>query len=172
MSTEPTYCKRHPKEETTLRCSRCEDPICPKCAVLTTVGYRCPSCGKAKSATASVPLRTMILSGGSGFALGFISSILVPSIIGFFVIFLGAIVGGFIGEIVSRVSGRKRSLGIAIITGSGFVFGALFFFARDIVELMNAGLTIAEAISVSRFPLWPMVYAIVASLAAGARLTW
>jgi ABC-type Mn2+/Zn2+ transport system permease subunit len=119
-----------------------------------------------------VPIRTMVISGGTGFGLGFVSSILVPSIIGFFVIFLGAIVGGFIGEIVSRVSGRKKSLAIAIITGSGFALGSLFFFARDVVEFINAGLTIGEAIRIARFPLWSVVYAIVASLAAGARLTW
>lgn len=172
MSTQPTYCKRHPTEETTLRCSRCEDPICPKCAVLTPVGYRCPSCGKEKSATRSVDAKTLVLGGGSGFVLGFASSLVVPAMIGFFVIFLGAIVGGFIGEIVSRISGKKRSVVMAVITGCGFVLGAFFWTGRDVLQLMDLGIPFSDAIRSARFPLWSLVYAIVASIAAGARLTW
>jgi hypothetical protein len=39
-------CYRHPKVETGLRCSGCkyEHFICPRCAVLTPVGYKCPDC--------------------------------------------------------------------------------------------------------------------------------
>jgi len=37
-----TYCKRHPSVETRLTCSTCGDPICPKCAVPTPVGQKCP----------------------------------------------------------------------------------------------------------------------------------
>ena len=43
--TPPTlYCANHPTVETTLRCNRCEKPICTKCAVLTPTGYRCKEC--------------------------------------------------------------------------------------------------------------------------------
>lgn len=172
MSTQPTFCKRHPKEETTLRCSRCEDPICPKCATLTPVGYRCPSCGKEKSATLAVDAKSLFLGGGSGFVLGFLSSVAVPSVIGFFVIFLGAIVGGFIGEIVGRICGRKKSVVIAVITACGFVLGAFFWTGRDVLQLMDIGVPLADAIRDVGFPLWSLVYAIVASISAGARLTW
>lgn len=37
-------CARHPHTPTRLRCSRCNTPICPKCAVRTPVGFRCPEC--------------------------------------------------------------------------------------------------------------------------------
>ena len=40
------YCANHPTVETTLRCNRCEKPICAKCAVLTPTGYRCKECIK------------------------------------------------------------------------------------------------------------------------------
>jgi rhomboid protease GluP len=42
--TGPLYCYRHPKTETSLRCNRCNQPICPKCAHRTPVGFRCPEC--------------------------------------------------------------------------------------------------------------------------------
>lgn len=37
-------CARHPGTPTRLRCSRCNSPICPRCAVRTPVGFRCPDC--------------------------------------------------------------------------------------------------------------------------------
>jgi hypothetical protein len=46
--TEPLYCANHPKVETTLRCNRCEKPICTKCAVHMSTGYRCKECVKAQ----------------------------------------------------------------------------------------------------------------------------
>ncbi len=39
-----TRCTYHPDVETLLRCSRCGTPICPRCAVRTPVGMRCPAC--------------------------------------------------------------------------------------------------------------------------------
>jgi len=38
------YCYRHPQTETGLRCNRCNKFLCPKCAVRTPVGFRCPDC--------------------------------------------------------------------------------------------------------------------------------
>lgn len=43
-STDITYCRRHPKIETGLRCARCNTPICPRCMVYSSVGLRCPDC--------------------------------------------------------------------------------------------------------------------------------
>ncbi len=43
-----TYCANHPTVETTLRCNRCDKPICPKCAVKSPVGYRCRECVKSQ----------------------------------------------------------------------------------------------------------------------------
>jgi len=43
-STDITYCRRHPKIETGLRCARCDTPICPRCMVYSSVGLRCPDC--------------------------------------------------------------------------------------------------------------------------------
>ena len=42
--TPKMYCANHPNVETTLRCNKCEKPICAKCAILTPTGYRCKEC--------------------------------------------------------------------------------------------------------------------------------
>ena len=41
---EQLYCYGHPKEPTRLRCSRCDRPICGRCAIPATVGQHCPEC--------------------------------------------------------------------------------------------------------------------------------
>jgi membrane associated rhomboid family serine protease len=38
------YCAGHPDVPTKLRCSRCERPICGRCAIPATVGQHCPWC--------------------------------------------------------------------------------------------------------------------------------
>ena len=43
-STNQLVCYIHPKRETQLRCNRCDQPICIKCATHTPTGYRCPEC--------------------------------------------------------------------------------------------------------------------------------
>lgn len=42
--TAETYCYGHPKTPTRLRCSRCDRPICGRCAIPASVGQHCPEC--------------------------------------------------------------------------------------------------------------------------------
>lgn len=49
--TATTTCKRHPSVETGLRCSSCGDPICPRCAVPSHVGQKCPACARQAPGT-------------------------------------------------------------------------------------------------------------------------
>jgi hypothetical protein len=42
-----TVCYRHPQTETSLRCTKCDRYICPRCAVRTPVGYICPECQRS-----------------------------------------------------------------------------------------------------------------------------
>jgi membrane associated rhomboid family serine protease len=39
-------CYRHPGRETGVSCSNCGKPICPDCMTVTSVGMRCPECGR------------------------------------------------------------------------------------------------------------------------------
>ena len=121
-----SYCDRHPNIETSLRCSRCEAHICPKCAVLTTIGYRCPSCGREKSATGSLGPLQLALGSTSGLAFGALLGYYVPQGIGFFLIFAGILAGKAVGWCVRRLIQRKRSVAVGAFTAVGFISGAIF----------------------------------------------
>lgn len=103
------YCANHPDVETTLRCNRCEKPICPKCAVLTPTGYKCRECvrGQQKVFNTAIwydyPVAFITAS-----LLSFLGS-LATSFIGFFILFVAPIFGGVIAEVVRLVVHRRRS---------------------------------------------------------------
>lgn len=70
MSAEPLRCYRHPDEETRIRCTRCERPICPECMHPAPVGHHCPDCvaeGGRGARRAAVPrprsLTVVLLAG-------------------------------------------------------------------------------------------------------------
>ena len=58
-STGPVPCADHPDVETRLRCSRCGKPICPRCAVRTPVGMRCPDCAGKRATVVANPAGTL-----------------------------------------------------------------------------------------------------------------
>jgi membrane associated rhomboid family serine protease len=43
-TSEETYCYLHPDTPTKLRCTRCDRPICGRCAIPASVGQHCPNC--------------------------------------------------------------------------------------------------------------------------------
>lgn len=103
---EELRCVNHPGEETRVRCSSCNSPICVKCMRESAVGMKCPSC-------ASRPLRTRIgkpkhylLAVAGGFvtsaAIG-VALLFIP----FIGIFGGLLTGLAVGEVVRRASGRS-----------------------------------------------------------------
>ncbi len=119
------YCANHPSVETTLRCNRCEKPICARCAVLTPTGYRCKECirGQQKifnTATwVDYPLIFIIVA-----ALAFLGSLIVDRI-GFFVILLAPIAGGVIAEIARWVTRRRRSKELYIVAAVAAIVGCI-----------------------------------------------
>ena len=44
ISEDTEYCYGHPKTPTKLHCSRCDRPICGRCAIPASVGQHCPEC--------------------------------------------------------------------------------------------------------------------------------
>ena len=131
--TTPTlYCANHPTVATTLRCNRCEKPICAECAVLTPTGYRCKECVKSQQ-------KIFDTAETKDFILGFIVAVLLSglasvvflfiSLIGFFgfIIAMAAAptAGVIIAEAVRWATSRHRSRPLFIVIMVAVILGSL-----------------------------------------------
>jgi uncharacterized membrane protein len=127
-------CARHPDIETDLRCGKCEQPICPKCAVQTPVGLRCPKCAALKRLPVFEISTIFYIRGiAAGLAAAAVLGAIWPFIPlgGFLLFFIALVIGYVIGEAVSLAVNRKRGPGLQIIAGiSVFVS----YIVRSLIE--------------------------------------
>ena len=160
-------CYRHPKVETSLRCSRCEQPICADCAVLTPVGYRCRECGTERSATHTLELRHLLPGLLVAFGLPFLAGYGASQVpIGLFLIFVGAIVGGVVAQAIKRVIGMKSSQLLAVVSIAGYILGAL---AVPIFNVFRSGGDAAYLTAAVTYP-WALIFAGVAAVTTSVQL--
>ncbi len=142
---QPLHCYRHPDRETYVRCGRCDQPICTRCAMQGPVGMRCRSCGKpARDALTSLrPSQVAIALGvslGGGLLIGFLGNQL-----GWFMIIVAFFGGGFIADGVDRAIGIKRSSWMSLIVLGGILLGGVvgsgigaFVYWREMVAFSEA----------------------------------
>ncbi len=159
------FCPKHPKNEATLRCIRCERPMCLDCLVRTPTGYMCKECSRQHDVKFfHGSTRDMLIHGAVCFV-GMAIATLILQQVQFlsqwiFVVFLGPALGGGVAEIALRLTERRRGLYShligAVTTGIGGLLGgileAYFFYQRyldgglsanmprqsDMVRLMQA----------------------------------
>ena len=107
--SEPLTCINHPKVETYLRCNRCNEPICTKCAIQTPVGYRCPDCVRNQQKVFYTDFRPIhyLIAAIVALPLSLIAGWLIPSL-GWFAIILGPLAGGAIANVTHWAIGRRR----------------------------------------------------------------
>lgn len=130
------YCANHPKVSTSLRCNRCEKPICVKCAVSTPTGYRCKECVRGLQKTFDTTVwYDYVTSLSISAILSFIGSRIVPSL-GFFTIFLTPIAGVIIAEIVRAVLRKRRSLRLFRWTATAVAVGSLPFLLINLISAL------------------------------------
>jgi hypothetical protein len=122
---EKLFCYRHTDRETWVRCGRCDRPICPQCAMQGPVGSRCKQCGKPTfDPLTSFSPSQFVLGTGTAVVAGIIAGF-IASRIGFFSIFVSYFAGGFIAEVVTRVTGYKHGPVMLAIVLGGIVLGTL-----------------------------------------------
>ncbi len=123
-------CATHPKIETSLRCGKCEKPICPKCLLQTPVGARCPDCAKLhRLPTYRVSINYYLRAAGTGLGMAIVCGIIWGLVIGFLPLYLNLLLapaaGYAIGEVVSLSVNRKRGTGLAVVGGIAVVISYL-----------------------------------------------
>jgi len=140
-------CINHPKRETSLRCNRCDNPICSQCAILIPVGYRCPQCIKERediyfnarsvdyvfAAVVSIPLS--IVGAMIAFRLGSLAW-------GILMLLISPAIGSMIGGIVFRVVGRRRGRWIPHLVSGAVIFGGIIVASPTLALLLKGGINI------------------------------
>lgn len=178
--TKALHCVNHPGIETYLRCNKCNQPICPKCAVQTAVGYRCKSCINAQQKVFYADFRPIyyVVVALVVLPLSVVAGILVP-MIEWFTIFVAPMVGVGIAEL-SRLAIRRRRgkyvwvvvCGCIIIGGILPIVGVaglalLVWMLGGMDDVGNVGyLALGGLFGM----LWPIVYVVMATGAAYWRL--
>ncbi len=123
---EVIYCSFHPNVETRLRCNKCGTPICPKCAVQTPVGFRCPQCVRSQQA---IFYTATPLDYGIAAVVGLVASTVAAFIMGrlgiFLALLLGPLAGGAIAEAVRWATGRRHGRWMWLVVSGCIVAGAL-----------------------------------------------
>lgn len=127
---ETLYCYIHPNRPTTLRCNRCDRPICAQDAILTPTGYRCPECIRSQQKVFDTAVwydyLTAFITSAVGSGLTSLLVLLVSNIFfGLLVLLLAPGAGALIGNVVLRVTGHRRSRPLFLTAVAGMVAGAL-----------------------------------------------
>ncbi|MBE9508191.1 MAG: hypothetical protein IMY86_09080, partial [Chloroflexi bacterium] len=109
-----------------LRCNRCGQPICPRCAVRTPVGYRCRSCVNAQQRIFYADFRPVhyLVAVAVALPLSLVAGWLIPSL-GWYAIILGPLAGGGIAEAVRWALRRRRGQYTWLVVCVCIVAGAL-----------------------------------------------
>ncbi len=118
-------CAADPQVETSLRCGRCDTPICPRCLVMTPVGARCRDCAQLRRNPIYVVSPAYYLRAtAAGLAVALICGVIVP-FIPFFSLFGLLLLGWVTGAAVARAANYKRGTGLAVVAAATTVVGAL-----------------------------------------------
>ncbi|HWV35453.1 MAG TPA: hypothetical protein VNZ55_07470 [Thermomicrobiales bacterium] len=118
-------CSYHPDVMTGLRCTNCGKPICPKDAVRTPVGLRCPDCaGVRRMGTIRTPTNDLAKSLGAGLLVAVVVAVLwrfIPSW-GFY---LSLAMGFGVVEAIARFTRNKRGTDLQIAAMAVITVGFL-----------------------------------------------
>jgi hypothetical protein len=126
------FCTVHPNVPTSLRCNKCNRPMCTRCAVLTPVGYRCRECVRSQQATFfnALPLdpliQAIICAPLSAIAALIISVISVGFILAYLIAFAASsFAGALIANLAYRAVGKRRGRYSWLVVGAAMIAGAL-----------------------------------------------
>jgi hypothetical protein len=164
MAEYSLTCVNHPDRRTSLRCNRCNRPICAQCAVQTPVGYRCRDCLRGQQAVfdSARELDAVIAAAVSAAGVGIADYLL--SFSGAWGILLAPVVGVALAAAIRALLRGRRGQTIPLSAAIGGVFGVLANIGLVVVSLLQfyrlAG-TIAVGLGFLLPFLWPLVHGFV-----------
>ncbi len=131
-------CYRHPDRETWVRCGRCDQPICSRCAMQGPVGFRCRECGRpARDPLTSVRPSQLAIGLGISMVGGLVVG-LISTRMGIFGLLLAWFAGGIVADAVIRFIGFKRGPRMMVALFGGILVGAALAFVAEAVTLAGS----------------------------------
>lgn len=133
-------CAFHPKKETQLRCNRCNQPICIKCATHTPTGYRCPECirSQQKKFITTKWFDQVIAVAITG-VISFLGSLFAINL-GFFMILIAIGAGYFaVWTVKKAIKNRRSPLLKYVMSGSALLSSLIPVFGILIRDLRLYG---------------------------------
>jgi hypothetical protein len=164
VTGEILKCANHPNRDTSLRCNRCNKPICSSCAVLTPVGYRCKECVRGQQAGFNTakwwdyPITLIIAALGVGLGVALLQYLFVW--IGFI---FAPVIGGGLAELIRLVVRGRRSQRLPVYAIIGGVVGLvphLFSAGTSILLAVVGKVDLSLLSNVALNVIWPVGYAI------------
>ena len=101
----PVTCANHPGVETSLRCNRCNKPICPRCAVHTPTGYRCRECVRSQQ-------KVFTTAEWYDYLFGSVAGVVLSGLASLLVVLVSGIAGFFAWFVIAAVA-PSAAVGIA-----------------------------------------------------------
>jgi len=142
---EERQCTYHPNVRTRLRCSKCGTPICPRCAVETPVGYRCPECAAVRGLPTYRTTPEVLIK---SIAVGAVVAVLVGVLWGNFPdweFYLSLLLGFGVAEGMARAANYKRGPDLQAI---GVVCVLVGLVVARVVIAQRIGIPPADILSV------------------------
>ena len=177
-NTDNLFCYVHPNRPTTLRCNRCERPICAQCAILTPTGYRCKECVKSQQKKFDTAVWSdYIVAFIVGAIASGIASVLVMIVSGFFfgllILFIAPGAGAVIGNLILRFIKNRRSRLLFTTAAVGIVVGgipALLIYTLPAILMIFSG-SLQGGLGVLLPAIWQVVYLVLAVPAAYTQIS-
>ncbi|HET9756729.1 MAG TPA: hypothetical protein VFP66_09520 [Candidatus Limnocylindrales bacterium] len=152
----PLFCYRHPDRETWVRCGRCDQPICTRCAMQGPVGLRCRTCGKpSRDALTSLKPNQIAIALAVATGLGAVVGYFGAQF-GFLMIVIGFFAGTLIAEALDRTVGIKRGPQIITIAVAGVVFGSLIGAGFSLIGTWREFQAFASSAEASGMPVYTL----------------
>jgi hypothetical protein len=127
-------CANHPGVATTLRCNKCEKPICARCAVRTPTGYRCKECIRNQQQSFESNFNTarwydyllaLVVPAALSLAVSIGVALLTLFVWGLIVLALAPAAGELIARLTQAALRKRRSRTLYRLVAAGVVLGAL-----------------------------------------------
>lgn len=156
----PLTCYIHPKVETQLRCNRCNQPICIKCATHTPTGYRCPQCIRSQQKIfVTTKWFDSVIAAVITAVIAYIGSFF--TFFGFYS-FLIALAAGYSAVwIVKKAIKNRRSPTLKFVMGGAALVGSLVPIISNLIRQYRYFGTLFGGGIFSI--LWNLVYAVIVS---------